>query len=208
MTREWLEEQLKSVTRSLVEERERSRALKAALEKAEAGFALQVTLQNTQTELEAARAELKRLDDIRTNAAHSGAASLDEARAEIFRLKNLWQESVSTGARATMQLCLAEKEVEGLLSEVARLNSEKLAETHEGPTTRVLFSTEDAVNRPVHYTSGGVECIDAIAAALTSDEFRGFCKGNVLKYTWREKHKGGEESLKKAEWYLKRLVTK
>ena len=64
----------------------------------------------------------------------------------------------------------------------------------------------DNINHPEHYTSGGIECIDAIRAALTPEEFRGFCKGNVLKYTWRERLKGGDESLKKAEWYLKRLL--
>lgn len=64
----------------------------------------------------------------------------------------------------------------------------------------------DNVNNPQHYTNGQVECIDAIRAALTDEEFRGFCKGNVLKYTWREKHKGGNESLEKAVWYLKQMV--
>lgn len=64
----------------------------------------------------------------------------------------------------------------------------------------------DNVNNPQHYTNSQVECIDAIRAALTDEEFRGFCKGNVLKYTWREKHKGGNESLEKAVWYLKQMV--
>jgi hypothetical protein len=64
----------------------------------------------------------------------------------------------------------------------------------------------DRVNHPPHYTVGGIECIDAIKAALTEEEFRGFCKGNALKYIWREKHKGGEESMKKAEWYLNKLT--
>ena len=65
---------------------------------------------------------------------------------------------------------------------------------------------EDVVNHPSHYTDGGIECIDAIEAALTAEEFRGYCKGNNLKYTWRERHKGGTESLKKAQWYLDRLI--
>lgn len=65
----------------------------------------------------------------------------------------------------------------------------------------------DPVNRPDHYTSGNIECIDAIRAALTDDEFRGYCKGNMLKYIWRERHKGGVESLKKARWYLDRLIS-
>jgi len=65
---------------------------------------------------------------------------------------------------------------------------------------------EDVVNHPAHYTDGGIECIEAIEAALTAEEFRGYCKGNNLKYTWRERHKGGTESLKKAQWYLDRLI--
>jgi hypothetical protein len=65
---------------------------------------------------------------------------------------------------------------------------------------------EDVVNHPSHYTDGGIECIEAIEAALTAEEFRGYCKGNNLKYTWRERHKGGTESLKKAQWYLDRLI--
>jgi hypothetical protein len=60
------------------------------------------------------------------------------------------------------------------------------------------------VNHPPHYTQGGIECIDAIQAALTPEEFRGYCKGNALKYTWRERSKGQDESLKKAIWYLER----
>lgn len=64
----------------------------------------------------------------------------------------------------------------------------------------------DMVNQPPHYTAGGIECIDAIRAALTPDEFRGFCKGNAIKYAWREKLKGGDEDLKKAAWYLAKVV--
>lgn len=66
--------------------------------------------------------------------------------------------------------------------------------------------TADNVNHPEHYTNGDIECIDAIKAQLTDEEFRGYCKGNVVKYIWRERHKGGDQSLKKAEWYLRRLT--
>ena len=64
----------------------------------------------------------------------------------------------------------------------------------------------DPVNSPEHYRQGDIECIDAIKAALTPEEFRGYIKGNVLKYIWRERLKGGDESLKKAGWYLLRLI--
>ena len=62
------------------------------------------------------------------------------------------------------------------------------------------------VDHPDHYNAGPVECIDALQSALTPDEFAGFCKGNSLKYIWREQHKGGIESLRKAVWYLERLI--
>jgi hypothetical protein len=65
----------------------------------------------------------------------------------------------------------------------------------------------DQIN-PEHYRQGEIECIDAIEAALTPEEFRGYCKGNVLKYTWRERHKGEATSLAKAAWYLRRLIVK
>lgn len=72
----------------------------------------------------------------------------------------------------------------------------------------VGFATKepDMVNAPPHYRQGDIECIDAIKAALTPEEFRGYCKGNALKYVWRERHKGGDESLAKAKWYLDRLT--
>lgn len=62
----------------------------------------------------------------------------------------------------------------------------------------------DNVNAPEHYKLRGldIEAIDVIRGALTEDEFRGFCKGNVLKYTIREGHKNGDEDLKKAKKYL------
>ena len=63
-------------------------------------------------------------------------------------------------------------------------------------------SSSDNINAPPHYKHGEIECIDAIRSALTADEFRGYCKGNVLKYVWREKLKGKDEDLSKAKVYL------
>lgn len=66
---------------------------------------------------------------------------------------------------------------------------------------------DDLVNSPPHYRQGGVECIDAIAAALTAEEFAGFLKGQVIKYLWRARHKGAtQQDHEKAAWYLGRLV--
>jgi hypothetical protein len=64
---------------------------------------------------------------------------------------------------------------------------------------------KDAIN-PSHYTSGGIETIDYLQAKLTGSEYEGFLRGNVLKYVSRYSLKNGLEDLKKAEWYLKRLI--
>lgn len=66
--------------------------------------------------------------------------------------------------------------------------------------------TTDAVNHPDHYTTGGIECIDAIRASLGLKEFADYCKGNVMKYIWRYRHKGGVEDLKKARVYLNWMI--
>lgn len=58
------------------------------------------------------------------------------------------------------------------------------------------------VDHPEHYNKGEIECIDAIAAALTPEELAGFIKGSNIKYLWRTNHKGGSEDLAKAQWYL------
>ena len=63
-------------------------------------------------------------------------------------------------------------------------------------------STSDAVNHPNHYCQGGIECIKAIEASMTPEEFQGYCKGNVMKYIWRFREKNGLEDLKKARVYL------
>lgn len=66
----------------------------------------------------------------------------------------------------------------------------------------------DNVNHPAHYTAGGIECIDAIAAALTcqADPMHAWLTGQVLKYMWRWPLKNGLEDLKKARFYLDRMI--
>lgn len=69
--------------------------------------------------------------------------------------------------------------------------------------------SSDMVNHPEHYTSddGGIECIDAIHAALGLEGFMDYCRGNVLKYLWRAGRKGdAAEDLRKAAWYCERAA--
>lgn len=65
----------------------------------------------------------------------------------------------------------------------------------------------DLVNHPDHYTFGTIECIEAIQSSMPAEQFRGYLKGNILKYLWRYEEKGLTKDLKKARWYLDRLIT-
>ena len=65
---------------------------------------------------------------------------------------------------------------------------------------------EDMVNSPSHYTQGSIECIDAMQAMLSEEEFIGFLRGNSFKYRWRMRDKRqAVQDLRKAQWYEKRL---
>ena len=66
-------------------------------------------------------------------------------------------------------------------------------------------TNEDMVNRPPHYNKSGIECITAISAA-TGDGFEYYLQGNIIKYVWRYPYKNGIEDLKKARWYLDKLI--
>ena len=62
------------------------------------------------------------------------------------------------------------------------------------------------VEHPDHYTQGGIECIDAIRASLGDADFASYCKGNIIKYVWRYRHKAGVEDLEKAKVYLEWMI--
>lgn len=65
----------------------------------------------------------------------------------------------------------------------------------------------DMVNHPHHYTSGGVECIDAIdAATVNKFGMEAVCVANIIKYLWRYELKNGVEDVRKAQWYVNKLV--
>ena len=63
------------------------------------------------------------------------------------------------------------------------------------------------VDKPKHYASGNIECIDAIKESMGHEGFCCFCKGNVLKYLWRYQLKNNPiQDLQKAQWYLNKLI--
>lgn len=63
------------------------------------------------------------------------------------------------------------------------------------------------INHPAHYCQGGIECIEAIkAATIGLMGMEAVCTANAIKYLWRWKRKNGTEDLRKARWYLDRLI--
>jgi hypothetical protein len=68
-------------------------------------------------------------------------------------------------------------------------------------------AVEDVVNNPDHYNTGSIECIDAIQESMSSVAFKGYLKGNCMKYLWRYDYKGKQvQDLQKAGWYLNKLT--
>lgn len=66
---------------------------------------------------------------------------------------------------------------------------------------------DDMVNHPTHYTQGGIECIDALKAATVSKTgIEAVCTANAIKYLWRYEEKNGIEDVRKARWYIDRLI--
>lgn len=66
---------------------------------------------------------------------------------------------------------------------------------------------KDNVNHPSHYTQGKVECIDALeSATIGKSGIEAVCVANVIKYLWRYEEKNGVEDVKKAKFYLNRLL--
>ena len=64
----------------------------------------------------------------------------------------------------------------------------------------------DAIN-PSHYKQGKVECIDAIeSATVNKTGLEAVCVANVIKYLWRYEAKNGLEDVRKAQWYLAKLI--
>ena len=68
-----------------------------------------------------------------------------------------------------------------------------------------IGGTPSMVDNPPHYNHSAIECINAIAAA-TDDGYEYYLQGNIIKYLWRYRYKNGTEDLKKAKWYLEKLI--
>tara|TARA_R110001583_G_scaffold27220_3_gene97575 strand:- start:3084 stop:3380 length:297 start_codon:yes stop_codon:yes gene_type:complete len=81
----------------------------------------------------------------------------------------------------------------------------------ETNTTRSTEQVDvDRVNNPPHYTTGRIECIDAMEAMMEGSNvptFVGNLWGNLFKYIWRWDKKGTAiEQLQKARYYLDKMI--
>lgn len=87
-------------------------------------------------------------------------------------------------------------------------NQPEPKKTKESFTMPLPKDKKDNVNHPSHYTQGGVECIDALSAATVNLQgIEAVCTANAIKYLWRWKQKNGIEDLKKAKWYIDKLIS-
>lgn len=85
-------------------------------------------------------------------------------------------------------------------------SDEELSVVYE-PADLLSLHVPDVVNHPSHYTNGKVECIDAIESATVGKTgIEAVCVANVIKYLWRYEDKNGLEDIKKAQWYLNKLI--
>ena len=83
---------------------------------------------------------------------------------------------------------------------------ENIPDNRLGKSYSNLINT--MVDHPAHYNNGHIECIEAIEAMLTPDEYIGYLRGNSLKYLWRFRYKNKPiEDLRKARWYEERLIS-
>ena len=64
----------------------------------------------------------------------------------------------------------------------------------------------DPVNKPGHYRTGSIECIEYIRDMMSPEAYQGYLLGNITKYLHRYRYKGKpQEDLNKAQWYLNQL---
>lgn len=87
-------------------------------------------------------------------------------------------------------------------AQARRINEELHAEKQD---VKMYIPPKDAVN-PDHYKGNGIECIEYMKERLSAEAFLGYLNGNVIKYTYRWQDKNGLEDLRKARWYLDRLI--
>ena len=104
-------------------------------------------------------------------------------------------------------ICLLEKFSGGVMCDFDEWSDDKLAIAYDHVYKNMDENIPDMVNHPQHYTQGGIECIDALKAATVGKRgIEAVCVANVIKYLWRYEEKNGIEDVRKAKFYIERLL--
>lgn len=133
----------------------------------------------------------------------SQIAKRDARINELMRDRDRWRTKYN-GLKRDYDFLCGVFDAQRIMAKRATAQRSMIAEPKTAPVDEIPGN--DIVNHPAHYTASHIECIDAIESALTPDELRGYFKGNALKYVWRERNKGGDTDIRKASWYLARLI--
>lgn len=100
-------------------------------------------------------------------------------------------------------VCLLEKFSGDVICDFDEWSDDKLAIAYD----HVYKNSPDMVNHPKHYNQGGIECIDALKAATVGKRgIEAVCVANIIKYCWRYEEKNGIEDVRKAKFYIERLL--
>ena len=100
-------------------------------------------------------------------------------------------------------VCLLEKFSGGVICDFDEWPDDKLAIAYD----HVYKNSPDMVNHPKHYNQGGIECIDALKAATVGKRgIEAVCVANIIKYCWRYEENNGIEDVRKAKFYIERLL--
>ena len=114
---------------------------------------------------------------------------------------NMWDRAARSNINHDME---TEKGRQAAWQELAHVGLEAWAEPAEREAEEYQ---EDNVCNPEHYNTGNIECIEAIEESMSSVAYKGYLKGNCMKYLWRYDYKGKPvEDLQKAGWYLNKLT--
>ena len=129
--------------------------------------------------------------------------SIDDATPEEWN--NLNRKDTADWGEPNDHPLYGDKFVHDVYSLEPETNDKNIPDNSLGRSYAELINT--MVDHPPHYNNGNVECIEAIEAMLTPDEFIGYLRGNSLKYRWRFRYKNKPiEDLRKARWYEERLL--
>ena len=115
---------------------------------------------------------------------------------------SMWDRAARSNINHDME---TEKGRQAAWQELAHVGLEAWATPAEREAEE--YQEDDVVNNPEHYNTGNIECIEAIEESMSSVAFKGYLKGNAMKYLWRYDYKGKQvEDLRKCQWYLSRLT--